>query len=99
MEEIYETNKFSSYPNRCEEDLPSNLSSKYHSVSEFQKLRIEKNSNIFHSNVNGLESKFSTLHTLLAGSTSKMDVIAITETSEQVNDGFLSNVKIEGYKL
>ena len=99
LEEIYETNKFSSYPNRCEEDLPSNLNSKYHSVSEFQKLKIEKNFNIFHSNVNGLESKFGTLHTFLAGSTSKMDVIAITETSEQVNDGFLSNVKIEGYKL
>ena len=99
LEEIYETNKFSSYPNDTNEaSLPSNLSSKYHTVREFQELRLGKNFNIFHSNVNGLESKFSTLHTSLAGTTSQMDVIAITETSEQVNDGFLSNVDIEGYK-
>ena len=37
-------------------DLPNLVNSKYHSVSEFQNLKIEKNFNIFHSNVNGLES-------------------------------------------
>ena len=100
LEEIYETNKFSSYPDQTEEaSLPSNLSSKYHTVSELQKLKVERNFNIFHSNVNGLESKFSTLHTFLAGSTSPMDVIAITETSEHIDHGFLSNVDLEGYKL
>ena len=45
--------------------------------------------------MNGLESKFSTLHTFLAGSTSQMDVFAITETSELSDQGFLSNIVLE----
>ena len=48
-------------------DLPNLVNSKYHSVNEFQDLKIEKNFNIFHSNVNGLESKFGGLHTFLSG--------------------------------
>ena len=99
LEEIYETTKFSSFPKPMEEaSLPSNLNSKYHSVRDFQKLKIQKNFNIFHANVNGLESKFDTLHTFLSGSTSKMDVIAITETSENKDHGFITNVELEGYK-
>ena len=100
LEKIYETNNFSNYPSQSDEySLPSNLSSKYHTVSEFQKLKIEKNFNIFHSNVNGLESKFGTLHTFLAGAASQVDVIAITETSEHIDHGFLSNIDMDGYKL
>ena len=68
-------------------------------MREFQKLKVEKNFNIFHSNVNGLESKFGNLHTFLAGATSQMDVVAITETSEHIDHGFLSNIDMEGYKL
>ena len=57
LEEIYETNKFSNYPCQGNEtSIPSNLSSKYRTVKEFQRLKNEKNFNIFHSNVNGLES-------------------------------------------
>ena len=83
LEEIYETSKWSDYPRPLEEaSLPSNLKSKYHRVYDFQNLKIEKNFNIFHANVNGLESKFDTLHTFLNGAKSAMDVIAITETSE-----------------
>ena len=63
-------------------DLPNLVNSKYHSVIEFQKLKVEKNFNIFHSNVNGLETKLDALHTFLAGSKSAMDILAITETSE-----------------
>ena len=49
LEEIYETSKFSSFPKPMEEaSLPSNLNSKYHSVRDFQKLKIEKKFNIFH---------------------------------------------------
>ena len=100
LEEIYETTKWSDYPRPMEEaSLPSNLKSKYHTVYDFQKLKIEKNFNIFHSNVNGLESKFDTLHTFLNGARSAMDVIAITETSENNDHSFIKNVTMDGYKL
>ena len=100
LEEIYETTKFSSFPKPMEEGsiLPSNLNSKYHSVRDFQKLKIQKNFNILHSNVNGLESKCDTLHTFLSGSHSAIDIIAITETSEHHSHSFITNVNLEGYK-
>ena len=79
-------------------DLPNLVNSKYHSVSEFQKLRIEKNFNIFHSNVNGLETKVGSLKTFIAGSKSALDILAITETTENDTDSFLANVKIDGCK-
>ena len=102
LEEIYETSKFSSFPKPMEEaSLPSNLNSKYHNVYDFQNLKIQKNFNIFHANVNGLESKFDNLHTFLAGNKSKMDAVAITETSENKDHSFIKNVSMEsdGYKL
>jgi hypothetical protein len=100
LEIIQETSSYAKYslPD-LESTLPNLLNSKYHSVHEFQKQKIDKNFNIFHSNVNGLESKFETLHTFLNGSNSSMDVIAITETSEDQNLSFLSNMDMEGYKL
>ena len=99
LEEIYETTKFSSFPKPMEEaSLPSNLNSKYHSVLDFQKLKVQKNFNIFHANVNGLETKFDNLHTFLAGAMSAMDVVAITETSEHKDHSFITNTSMEGYK-
>ena len=98
LEDIHETSKFSAFPKPMEEaSLPSNLNSKYHSVRDFQKLKIENNFNIFHANVNGLESKFDTLHTFLGGSSSAVDVIAISETSEHDKHSFISNIEMEGY--
>ena len=98
LEEIFETSKFSNFPKPMEEaSLPSNLNSKYHSVKQFQNLKIQRNFNIFHANVNGLESKFDNLHTFLAGSKSAMDVIAITETSEHKDNSFIGNVSLDGY--
>ena len=100
LEEIYVTSNFSSFPKPMEEaSLPSNLNSKYHSVQDLQKLKIQKNFNIFHANVNGLETKFDNLHTFLAGTTSAMDVVAITETSENKDNSFITNVEMDGYKL
>ena len=49
--------------------------------------------------MNGLESKLNTLQTFLSKSKSAMDVIAITETSEHVDQSFVSNVNIDGYSL
>ena len=48
--------------------------------------------------MNGLETKFDTLHTFLSGAKSTMDVIAITETSENKDHSFLRNISIDGYK-
>ena len=100
LEDVFETTKFSNFPNsNAEFSLPSNLNSKYHSVYEFQKLKIQKNFNIFHSNVNGIESKFDTLENFLAGATSAMDIIGISETSEDKDKSFISNISLDGYNL
>ena len=100
LEDVFETSKFSSFPNsNADFTLPSNLNSKYHSVYEFQKLKIQKNFNIFHSNVNGIESKFDTLENFLAGASSAMDIIGISETSEDKDKSFISNISLDGYKL
>ena len=100
LEDIYESSKFSNFPKPMEEaSLPSNLNSKYHSVKDFQELKIEKNFNIFHANVNGLESKFDNLEIFLGGSASAIDIVAITETSEDAENSFIRNVEMEGYEL
>ena len=57
------------------------------------------NMNIFHTNINGLESKLDNLHQFISGSQPKLDILAITETSEQEKVGFLHNVEIKGYKI
>ena len=90
--------------NLCDDDLEIKLSNledcKYYSVEEFQKVNFEKSFNIFHNNLNGLETKFGQLHHFLASSTSELDIIAITETSHNnESDKFKSNIKIDNYKL
>ena len=99
LETIYEASSFSKYnlPD-IDAETPNLVTSKYHTVANFQKLKIEKDFNIFHSNVNGLESKYVNLHTFLNDAKSAMDVIAITETSENNEHGFFKNVSMEGYE-
>ena len=64
----------------------SNLSScEYYSCDEFQKLDVNNNFNIYHNNVNGLETKFKHIHNFLSNTISDMDVIAITETSQHIS--------------
>ncbi len=100
LEVVHESSSFPKYSQPDPDlGLPNLINSKYHSVKDFQNLKIEKNFNLFHSNVNGLEIKLDTLQTFLAGSKSAMDIIAVTETSEKEDDSFISNVKIDGYSL
>ena len=77
LEIIQETSSYEKYslPD-IDSTFPNLMTSKYHSVSEVQNMRIENNLNIFHANVNGLESKFENLHSFLNGSKSAMDIIA-----------------------
>ena len=99
LEVIHETSSYSKYSLPDDDFYPKQLISKYHSVYDFQKLKTENDFSIFHSNVNGLESKFNNLHNFLGGCNSTLDILAITETSEQVDNSFISNVEIEGYAL
>jgi len=84
----------------------SNLSScKYYSCSKFHDLmsidnNCNKNVNIFHNNLNGLESKFELLNNFLSNNSTDLDIIAITETSQQSNNSsFKMNVSIDGYTM
>ena len=72
---------------------------KYYSVDDFQKLKNYKSFNLFHSNVNSLESKFGNFHQFVASTPSKFHVLALTETSQKAGVNFKSNVKIDGYDL
>ena len=87
--ELYDNSNF-------EQNIPSLLSTKYYSVNTVQKLKVKNNLNIFHSNVNGLESKFDNLHQFLSAMSSSFDIIAITETSQH-DEYFTSNITLEGY--
>ena len=98
VEIISETSKFSDLSsNEINIELPSKTTSKYYSVNEYQLLNKSKKLNIFHTNINGLGSKIDNLQEFVTGISDKLDVIAITETSEKEDTGFLSNVEIDEY--
>ena len=83
-------------------DLDFNISNltdcKYYSVDEFQKLKSNTSLNIFHNNVNGLETKFDKLQNFFANSFLDLDIIAITETSQQESNGeFKTKIKLNDY--
>ena len=80
-------------------ELPSKSCSKYYSVNDFQLLNISNNFNIFHTNINGLESKLDSLNEFLSGTPYKLDVLALTETSEKDDTGFLSNVELDDFVM
>ena len=52
---------------------------------------------IFSCNVNGLGSKLDILEGIVSATPTKLDIVAITETSEKEEIGFLTNTDIEGY--
>ena len=60
-------------------------------------LKKNNNLNIFHANVNGLEAKLDILEEFVSATPKKLDIVAITETSEKEEIGFLTNTDIEGY--
>ena len=99
LEIVHQTSSFSKYNLPDVDDIPVLTTSKYHSVADFHKLEKQSNFNIFHCNINGLEGKFENLHQFLGEGKTAMDVIAITETTEDKDLSFIKNVKIDGYKL
>ena len=88
--------------NLCDDDLEINLTNltdcKYYSTEDFQTLKNEDNFKIFHNNVNGLELKFGLLHNFFAKCILDLDIIAITETSNQeANNEFKTKINLAGY--
>ena len=91
---MLDNNDFLSYDSEYE-----NTICKYYSVEQFNENihNFKNNFNIYHNNLNGLETKFDNFHQFISEN-NLFDVIAITETSQKKsNNGFLSNVEIEGY--
>ena len=78
-------------------EIPSKSCSKYYSVEESKLLNISKYFNIFDSNINGLEFKLDNLHEFLSGTSDKIDIVAVTETSEKEDILFIGNAEIDSY--
>ena len=88
--------------NVCDDDLEVKLTNltdcKYYTIEEFQNLKNENNFKIFHNNVNGLEIKFELLQYFFTKCLLDLDIIAITETSNQEsNNEFKTNIELAGY--
>ena len=77
--------------------MPILSSCKYYSVNEIQNLKCINNFNIFHSNINGLGSKFDNLYEYISSTSAEFDTIAITETSHKKDKFFSTNVSIDVY--
>ena len=60
---------------------------------------INKNFSVFHTNIRSLSKHIDALHTQLNMVNIPFDVLGISETKQQVDKDFLSNVKINGYSL
>ena len=78
--------------------MPNKTNCKYYSVNDYQLLNKKNKLNIFHSNINGLGSKLDNLNEFLASSSTMMDILALTETSEKEDTGFSINVEIAEYE-
>ena len=90
------------FSNLCDKDIDDNIlnltNCKYYTVDEFYNSINGNNFNIFHNNVNGLETKFESLHHFLSRSSTKFNIIAITETSQKrMSEEFFTNIRLDGY--
>ena len=84
--------------NEIDYNLPIRSNCKYFTVNEVRNLKNKNNFNIFHCNINGLDSTFDDLYDFISSTSSTFGVIAITETSQKNNEYFKTNVSIEGYQ-
>ena len=82
-----------------DENIITNIDSRFHvitqlMISKFKNLNTNNNFNIFHANVNGLESKFELLHNFICSTKLELDVINISETSQNDDNIFDTNIDI-----
>ena len=86
--------------NDVDENIDDPINCKYYTVDELKHFPVNRALNIFHSNVNGLDTHFDNLHEFLSNSnTPTFDVINISETSQQMDLNFKTKVDISGYDM
>ena len=79
--------------NDVDVNLPLSINCKYYSNDEFSRLPVKEGSlNLFHTNVNGLESHFDNQETTITDSNLHFNAICITE-----NDEFKRNINLENF--
>ena len=83
-----------------DENLVHSINSKYFEISELNNFKMSKETmSLFHMNIRSLSAHHDELSLLLAGLKFKFDVIGISETKEQSDREFLSNVHLPGYNI
>ena len=81
-----------------DENIISNINSRYYTVHEFKSLKNKNSFNIFHTNLNGLGNKIDTIHNFISSTKLDIDIINISETSQRENVDFITNVLLDGYR-
>ena len=83
-----------------DENIINTINSKYYSVDELSKVQLSKQHfSVFHTNIRSLSKHHDTLHTQLSIINIPFDVIGISETKEQIDNEFISNVELRGYAM
>ena len=83
-----------------DENIINTINSKYYSVHELNKVQLSKQHlSVFHTNIRSLSKHHDTLHTQLSMVNISFDVIGISETKEQIDNEFISNVELRGYAM
>ena len=96
--------KLSKMPTMTDFDMDENLAhkinSRYMEIFDLSKLHDTKDSfSLFHLNIRSLSAHFDELLLLLSSFSLSVDVIGISESKEQIDCGFLTNVNISGYTM
>ena len=95
-----EINNLSNKAHDIDANIDDPINCKYYSVEELKTIPRKKALNIFHFNVNGLDTHFDNLHEFLANANSPVfDIINISETSQQCDLNFKTNVNMKGYNM
>ena len=83
-----------------DENIISTINSKYHSVDEINEIQLTKQHfSVFLTNIRSLYKHHDTLHTQLSVINIPFDVIGISETKEQIDNEFITNVELRGYSM
>ena len=81
-----------------DENITTNINSRYYSANEFKTIKNNNSFNILHSSLNGLESKFVEYHQFINNIEMDIDILCISETSQKEDTDFNLNLTIDGYR-
>ena len=79
-----------------DENIITNINSRYYSANEFKYTKNINSFNILHSNLNGLESKFEEYHNFIKNTEMDIDILCIRETSLKEDVSSDLNLSIDG---